>query len=302
MKKLGVALAVLLVIGAPAYWWLFVSAEDAQGKWPVDLEQLRAAAKSMEGPRPTEVHVEKIAVFAFPSTAQVAGTGWSSREMVCFAYQAVFADGHTVVIDTAMDEATAKSELPLQEYDGAAWKRLQDALSAAQFSVATHEHYDHIGGMLLNPTAWEKALVNPAQLEHPELVKPLKYPGAKPKTVLEYDGVKAVAPGIVLVRTPGHTPGSQLVYVLKEDGGEVLFLGDVAWTMENVDRVRERARAVTALMSENRGNVLQQLAAVKAMKDAEPKLSVVAGHDGAVVEGLISSGVLKRQFAIPSPP
>jgi glyoxylase-like metal-dependent hydrolase (beta-lactamase superfamily II) len=174
-------------------------------------------------------------------------------------------------------------------------------MKAADFVVATHEHYDHLGGATLEPAVWEKTVVNSAQLEHPENLKPVTYPATKPKRVLDYQGMVAVAPGVVLVRAPGHTPGSQLVYVQRADGAELLFLGDVAWMMENVERVRERARLVTLLMKEDRGAVLQQLAAVKALKDAEPKLGVVAGHDGDQVEALAAKGLLVKGFVVAAP-
>lgn len=298
-RRLGIAALVLVVLAVPAYWWLFVSAEDAEGRWPIDLAELRKAARSIEGELPSDVRFEKVTTFAFPSTAMVAGSGWSERLMTCFSYQLVYPGGRTAVVDTAMDEKTARSELPVKEYDAAAWARVQSAMKAAEFVVVTHEHYDHIGGATLEPDVWDKTVVNPAQLEHPENVKPLTYPRKKPKQVVDYQGLHAVAPGVVLVRTPGHTPGSQLVYVQRADGRELLFLGDVAWMMENVDRVRERARVVTMMMSENRANVLQQLAAVKALHEQEPRLGVVAGHDGAQVEALAGQGLLAKGFVGP---
>ena len=219
--------------------------------------------------------------------------------MTSLSYQVVYGGGRTLVVDTAMDEKTARSELPVKEWDGAAWGRVQAGLKAAELVVATHEHYDHLGGATLDDEVWEKTLVNPEQLEHPENLKPLFYPPTRPTRVVEYQGLKAIAPGVVLIRSPGHTPGSQMVYVQRADGAELLFLGDVAWMLENVVRVRERARLVTLLMKEDRAAVLQQLAAVKAMLDQEPKLGVVPGHDGAQVEALAARGLLVKGFVVP---
>jgi glyoxylase-like metal-dependent hydrolase (beta-lactamase superfamily II) len=218
--------------------------------------------------------------------------------MTCYAYQLVY-PSRTAVVDTAMDEKTARSEVPVKMYDAAAWQRVQKALDVADFAVVTHEHYDHIGGLLVNATGWERAIVNPQQLEHPELTKPLPYPAQKPKNVVDYQGAKAVAPGVVLVRAPGHTPGSQMVYVQRADGAELLFLGDIAWQSENLERVRERARMVTTIMGEDRHNVLQQLAALHALHAAEPKVSIVPGHDGSAVDALIAQGVLVKGFKVP---
>jgi glyoxylase-like metal-dependent hydrolase (beta-lactamase superfamily II) len=60
---------------------------------------------------------------------------------------------------------------------------------------------------------------------------------------------QTIVPRVVLIKAPGHTPGSQMVYVKRADGQEILFLGDVAWQMRNIEEVRERARLVTILQS-----------------------------------------------------
>ena len=44
---------------------------------------------------------------------------------------------------------------------------------------------------------------------------------------IDYDRLYAVAPGVVLVSAPGHSPGSQLVYVRLADYREVLLVGDL---------------------------------------------------------------------------
>jgi len=110
----------------------------------------------------------------------------------------------------------------------------------------------------------------------------------------------AVAPGVVLIKSPGHTPGRQLVYVQRADGVEVLFLGDVAWHWRNVEVVRERARLVTAVfLKEDRAAVLRELAELHRLADAEPKLNIVPGHDAARVERFTMAGVLEKGF-VPS--
>lgn len=101
---------------------------------------------------------------------------------------------------------------------------------------------------------------------------------------------------MVLIKAPGHTPGSQMVYVQTADGTEYLLVGDVAWKMRNIDQVRERARLVTMMMGEDRGEVLNELAALHALQQAEPKLHIVPGHDGAAVQALIESGAMIKGF------
>jgi hypothetical protein len=88
-----------------------------------------------------------------------------------------------------------------------------------------------------------------------------------------------------------------MVYVKRADGQEFLFVGDVAWKMRNIDLARERARLVTWLfLHEDREAVLSQLAALNALKRANPGIHLIPGHDGAVVAGLEKQGLLIHGF------
>jgi len=67
--------------------------------------------------------------------------------------------------------------------------------------------------------------------------------------------------------------------------------------MQNVDQVRERARLVTwFFLREDRDAVLRELAELHRLREAEPGLKMVPGHDGNVVASLIGQKVLMREF------
>lgn len=146
-----------------------------------------------------------------------------------------------MVIDTGSDEPTAHHDPRLTRYDTAPWSRVQAGLSASKTIVVTHEHCDHIGGLLQSPnlrTLLPKAILNDAQFNNiPECtVWPA---GSRVGYVpLKYEGIKAIAPGVVLIRARGHTPGSQMVYVRQNDGHEFLFSGDAASSLDNVRLIR----------------------------------------------------------------
>jgi glyoxylase-like metal-dependent hydrolase (beta-lactamase superfamily II) len=113
-----------------------------------------------------------------------------------------------------------------------------------------------------------------------------------------YDQYQAIAPGVVLIKAPGHTPGSQMVYVQTANGAELLLIGDVAWHSRNIELQRERARLMTMVfIKEDRRAVFGQLAALKRLHEAQPAIHIVPGHDGPVIESLIAAGVLKRGFS-----
>jgi glyoxylase-like metal-dependent hydrolase (beta-lactamase superfamily II) len=101
----------------------------------------------------------------------------------------------------------------------------------------------------------------------------------------------------VLIAAPGHTPGSQMVYVKLADGRELLFLGDVVWHMRNIDVEKERPRWVTSLLvQEDRVQVSGEIKALHALRNADPGIGIVPGHDGDAVERLTAAGFLEKGF------
>lgn len=100
----------------------------------------------------------------------------------------------------------------------------------------------------------------------------------------------------MLIKAPGHTPGSQMVYVRRANNVEFLFLGDVAWRMRNIDLAREKARLVSWLADEDRSRVREELAGLNRLHAANPELHMVPGHDAAVIDSLIKNGLLVQGF------
>jgi glyoxylase-like metal-dependent hydrolase (beta-lactamase superfamily II) len=112
---------------------------------------------------------------------------------------------------------------------------------------------------------------------------------------LAYERVLAVAPGVVLVKAPGHTPGTQLVYVRTRHERELLFIGDVAWHTDQLAKLHYRPRLVTDLfLGEDRRAVLAQFRALHDLMRAHPQLLVVVSHDREQRERLIAQGLLRE--------
>jgi glyoxylase-like metal-dependent hydrolase (beta-lactamase superfamily II) len=168
--------------------------------------------------------------------------------------------------------------------------------------VITHEHPDHIGGLVTHPNLPEvlgHTQLTQEQVEHPDMMFGLKFPEGALASYrpLAYDRYHALAPGIVLVKSPGHTPGSQMVFVKTAGGREYLFLGDIAWRFESVERLSARARFVSMFfLGEDRDAVLLQLAELKRLHEANPDLVMIAGHDISQMSALVKTGVIVEGF------
>jgi glyoxylase-like metal-dependent hydrolase (beta-lactamase superfamily II) len=111
--------------------------------------------------------------------------------------------------------------------------------------------------------------------------------------VVDYDTYWPLAAGIALVKSPGHTPGSQMVYVALESGREYLLIGDVAWHMDSVRQIQGKA---APWITEDQPSIMSQLGWLNGLSRTDPGLVIVASHDDEQHADLIRGGLLGGQF------
>ena len=298
LRWLGYGAIALLVMSLAGYYWLFVDSHMPSGTYAVDLVEVRKLSDTVAGEKPVEIRVERVTSFRFPMTAAVSGAGWNEVEVPVYSYQVAYAD-RTVVIDAGVEGVEASKD---PAFDRQAYDRMLAAMKTASAVVVTHEHPDHIGGLVTHPSLPEvlgHTQLTQEQVEHPEKMFGLKFPDGALASYrpLAYDRYHALAPGIVLIKSPGHTPGSQMVFVKTAGGREYLFLGDIAWRFESVERLSARARFVSLFfLGEDRDAVLLQLAELKRLHDANPDLVMVAGHDISQMSELVNTGKIVQGF------
>ena len=302
LRGLGIGAGLLILAFVGAVYWLFYNTGPApDAPYRLDMAAVRAEAVRLPGALPDHIEVDTVSHDEVHRIAMVAGTDWEPIDLIRTSYRVVHAE-RSVIIDTAYDEALAR-EVEADRFDRDARAHVLEGLDRADLILVTHEHGDHEGGVLTSPRLAQ--LLPKLRLTREQVGSPaaLPWPTGVPRPhPLDYRTIHAVAPGVVLIKAPGHTPGSQMIYVRQANGREFLFMGDVASMLDNVRLGQQRSRYVTGLVSGgDRPAVAAELRAVKAVSRANPDLILVPGHDAAAIGKLAREGLLRERFRLGEP-
>jgi glyoxylase-like metal-dependent hydrolase (beta-lactamase superfamily II) len=292
-------LALLVVVGVP-YYWLLVDNRPGSGPGErFDVAELRRLADAVPGPKPNAIAIEMVGWRRVPGALFVAGGGLK-RNLLAINTVLVRGPWGDIVIDSGFGPQDAEA-FGLERYMPAAQARVDAAMRRARVIVFTHEHLDHMAGLLRMPDharIAQKALITPEQGPMAPLARTLPWATGAQVRPFRYERYAAIAPGVVLIRTPGHTPGSQMVFVRLANGREVLVAGDTATMERSWRKLRARSRLVgDLLVGEDRAAVFAWLKAIRALKRDNPDLVVIPGHE---FETLFNARRRNRlQFAFP---
>jgi glyoxylase-like metal-dependent hydrolase (beta-lactamase superfamily II) len=279
-----------------------MAAQSAAPEWIATLDDLRHTAALMPGRRPLRINILKFAESRRTKNFSIKGAPVTPSVQARTAFQMMYADG-SVMVDAGMDLQVHKffGRGVEEPYDAAAAKEVEHAVRGAKLIVVTHEHGDHVGGVIHTPLAGElapKTILTRAQVQSliaspqmPEIK--LTEETARHYVVVDYDKYYPLAPGLAAVKAPGHTPGSQMIYAVLESGREYLLIGDAAWHM---DGVREIKGKDAPWVTEDQDLVMAQLRWLNDLSRSEKNLVIVASHDDEQHAELIRAKILGNRF------
>lgn len=255
--------------------------------YELDLTEIRALATSSGDSLPTHINNVLIAKAEF-IRGQVISGGWMDPYTFHFStFQLVYPDSSSIIIDPVHNKTAHETMFPEQPFFQKRFQESQAAMRSAKLILSTHEHFDHVGGIISAShfnEIHQKALLSQEQrsalLNDAEVLSLFPDNDIQSIPFIEYDKYHAVAPGVVLIKAPGHTPGSQMIFVKRQDGKEFLFVGDVVWSMDNILTMTSRPLFSTFFGNEDAAQVANQIKTLNSlMNDAE--LHIIVAHDGA---------------------
>jgi glyoxylase-like metal-dependent hydrolase (beta-lactamase superfamily II) len=266
--------------------------------WTAQIDQIRQVAGMISGHRALRVNVLKFAESRRSKKFSVQGAPDEPSVQARTVFQIVYADG-TVMIDSGMDEQVHRffGRGVVEPYYPDAAKQVERALRGARAIIVTHEHGDHVAGVIRGPFAAElapKTILTRTQVHELETNPQMPEIKITPEmasryNVVDYDKYLPLGPGITLIKAPGHTPGSQMVYVALDSGREYLFIGDTAWHMDGVRLIKGKA---APWIQEDEAALLAQLTWLNELYRTEKNLFIVASHDEEEQKDLIARHIL----------
>ncbi len=303
-------LALLLMIGAPAYWLLKDTSPYGVPAKQLDIVQLRTLAKAIPGQKPSRIEMELVAWRRVPGDLFAAGSGLKRRVIGVMVFRLEVPGQGPVMIETGTTQTLA-DQLGMDRFDSAAQKNVDSLLRQSSMILVTHEHADHLGGLAALGAAegglavLSRAKLNAQQMPSSPISAKLPWPsGVLLHPEISGSQPQAVAPGIVTIPTPSHSPGSQMIFVTLDDGREFLFAGDIASMAVNWREQRPRSRFLSDFYApEDRQAVIGWLQAIAALRKSAPGLRVLPSHDYEWYSDPLSrSGVARMLGNVPVNP
>jgi glyoxylase-like metal-dependent hydrolase (beta-lactamase superfamily II) len=178
------------------------------------------------------------------------------------------------------------SQPAADQLDAAGYDRKQ-----LRYILLTHAHWDHVSGVPDFPgvpvlvTAAEHRFINEggwitvtARGIDSSLLRDYAFDGG-PYLGFDHSYDLYGDSSIVMVPTPGHTPGSVVVFVTLPNGARYAFVGDLVWQLEGLLQREERAWLVRRSADQDPVALQQSMLRMSAIATRYPQILIVPAHD-----------------------
>ena len=173
--------------------------------------------------------------------------------------------------------------------------------SSIKTVVISHLHFDHVGGISQIPQAdllvsdREWAILSEPHPEREWILKEhIELPSAKWQQISfkptddplfeDFEGIHDVVGdgSMMLLPTPGHTPGSMSMLIRQDGWDPILLVGDLTY---QADLLENNILPGTG----DKKTLLESFAKVRRLKEKLPNLAIVASHDFAAEEAILQA-------------
>jgi glyoxylase-like metal-dependent hydrolase (beta-lactamase superfamily II) len=221
------------------------------------------------------------------------------------SFQLEYADGHTVLIDPVNGRDNPSFEEKWlwrnsSEFSDDNFGELQRAVREAAMIVLGHGHWDHSLGMKDSgdERSWDQFFVTEEQRAHLST----KYGGwdeeaidkIRPGNILRDQRFLKIAPGVVRIKAPGHTPGHSIFLIKTQDGQEYLHVGDIAYNLSNITDGVSRTNLLCKASGEDPVVIADQLRALMDVNTS--RVELIVPHDLENLNRQTEAGKLKKGF------
>ena len=267
------------------------------------LQKIRTAATAIPGPLPVSIAYQKYASTIKKWKDLIEDGSDDAATMARTAFQINYADGF-VLVDAGMDRAVHhffEKESP-QPFDDTLAAKVATAVQTAKLILITHEHGDHVAGVVRNANGAvpAKTILTEEQVQtlvHDPQMPEIKLDEERSKQylVVSFESVLPVAPGIALIKAPGHTKGEVMIYTKLQNGKEYIFAGDVSWTFKGVEEKKPKPKSERSRVGEDGDPIEKQLAWLNERLTRD-KMIILVSHDDVMLPQYAAQGFIKAGF------